>query len=152
MDSRFDEYEVHFFGVLPVTAANSLMLQIGQGGVIKIAAGYVWATQSVSASSTFNNGSGGSINSTVITMGLPANITNTAGMGASGVVRIVRPAAVGTFKNVQTSLVQMLNTLNMLSSTGAGMWVVDTNPIDSLRFLMNSGNIASGTFKLYGVA
>jgi hypothetical protein len=41
--------------------------------------------------------------------------------------------------------------LNLLSSTGAGMWAADTNPIDSLQFLMNSGNIATGSFVLYGI-
>jgi hypothetical protein len=150
-DATYDEYEVHFFDVLPVATSNTLYLQIGQSGVIKTTANYVWGTQTVTAAAVANHGSGGGGYTTVIGLGFSANLVNTAGMGASGVVRVIRPAASGTYKNVQTSLVQLLSAVNMISSTGAGMWVADTNPIDSLRFLMNSGNIAAGTFILYGI-
>lgn len=36
-------------------------------------------------------------------------------------------------------------------STGVGGFILDNNAVSGLRLLFSSGNIASGTFELYGV-
>jgi hypothetical protein len=44
------------------------------------------------------------------------------------------------------------NSVGYYSLNGAGWWVGDTNPINAIRFLFNSGNILQGSFSLYGVS
>ena len=75
----------------------------------------------------------------------------TAG-GLSGEIRIFGPSS--TVSNKQFSFVvngSIITTLTCMQQLTQGRFVLDTNAINGVRIYAGSGNIASGTFALYGV-
>lgn len=149
LDASYDEYEIHFYEVVPVSNLNTLGVQIGQAGVYKTTGSYTYNggwTSSAGSQNVF--GASGIIFGAI---SLPSNLMNVAGASASGILRIPRPSSGSFYKYMGFETFQALTAPGGLTQFGGCGWMADTNPIDSVRFVLNAGNIASGTFKLFGV-
>lgn len=77
---------------------------------------------------------------------------NDTGENLGGTVQFINPSASGTYKMIQANVDSIDNTGNLVISNASGTVRVNTNACDGIRFYFDSGNIASGTFKLYGVS
>jgi hypothetical protein len=71
------------------------------------------------------------------------------GEAVSGSVEILRPSAT-TYTKVAARLVGLDSTANFGTAIVGGLRASAAD-VDAIQFLMNTGNIASGTFRLYGV-
>ena len=145
IDSRFSDYYFSVTNYLPATNSTRLILRVStDGGSSYISAGYVstisYANMTASlveiptvsvtdgvnlAFGQDNSGNSISLKGYIynVTNGLPGNMTGDGIMLNSG--------------------------SNYLCTFGS---VFNQTNIDAIRFISSSGNITSGTFKLYGVA
>jgi hypothetical protein len=82
----------------------------------------------------------------------PALLTNGASLGVSGQFRIYNPSSASNYKAIvgqfwhagtATSVPQNISV--------SGQWGGGTGAVDGFQVLMSSGNIASGTIKIYGI-
>lgn len=146
--SSYDEYVVTFANVLPATDNVDLWVRTSSnaGSSFDSAAGnYQHVCSSVTAPTTAVTSGSSSDTKCVIAYG----VGNTAGYGVSGKLHLYQPSAATQVRfTVSVSAVTAANTLRMDNSSGHRHTNAD---VDALRFLFSSGNIASGTFHLYGV-
>lgn len=148
--SAFDEYEIHFINVIPASNAVSMGLQCSTDGGANYDAtngrypspGSFWYA---AAGQTFSNAS-----TTYFTIVI--NLSNDAAHGLSGVYRITNPLSttykkliVGTHVNYDSGLSAVIGWNRMGEYNQAVA-------VNAIRFLMSSGNIASGTIRIYGVS
>jgi len=72
--------------------------------------------------------------------------------GKSGIAYLYNPGDTGSHKQV-TGHASWMDDGGSVAyhSTFGGAWQGGTGAIDGVRFIMSSGNIASGSFKLYGI-
>lgn len=139
--STYPSYEIVFENIQPATATTQCQIQVHSGGSFQ--------TTSYLASAAFNSGSaGGQIAQTTY---VPCN----AGVGAttvpmSGFVRVQSPSSTTLPKiwNGQTSQPNSGGTSLYVTNFG-GYWS-SNSAIDGFQLLFSSGNITSGTIKIYG--
>jgi len=142
LTTRFDRYRIEIDQVFPVSNTVSLQMQIStNGGSSWLSAGYLQAAL-VSSTTTPTTGENNLSNWTLTQV-----ILNTSGNGANGFAEVTRIAGatslVSTVGGITTG-----STLRMEAQTG-----LISGTADSLRFLFNSGNMATGSrIRLYGMA
>ena len=73
-----------------------------------------------------------------------------ADQGASGVISIFEPASTSKVKHFTIRMAYNHQNDRIMDAFSAG-YCNTTTAIDAIRFKMSSGNIDSGTFKLYGI-
>lgn len=147
--SSFNTYELVFTAIIPATNGAAPQLQIQSGGTFK-STGYLNACVDIAAAvapctaNTVNIST--SINSTATdATNNPKNTTP----GMSGTVRFYNPAAAQiTIFNVQMGYLNAANAA-AFSILNNGFWNT-SGAITGFQFAFNTGNITSGTIKIYG--
>ncbi len=146
--SVFEEYLLTIKDLVPATDTASLLLRLSQASsFLAGASDYGWTR--------IGNENGG----TVVPAGDAADtsVTIASGLGTgtgeslSGEIRIYNPAGSSAYKRVSYSASWFGATATDLVTIGAGGIIVNATAVDGVRLLMSSGNIASGTFALYGL-
>ncbi len=148
--AAFDEYEIHFINIVPASNAVSFGMQCSTDGGANFDAtngrypspGSFWYS---GAGNTFSNAS-----TTYFTIAI--NLANTSSRGLSGVYRITSP--------LSTSLTTLVVGMHVNYDSGLSAVIGwnrmgeynQTTAVNSLRFLMSSGAIASGSIRIYGVS
>ena len=138
MTSAYKNYQLFFNNVVPVTNNTVLRMLYGSGSSFS-SSGYNAGCRYVAS----NSSSFAVISDPSQTyIPLTNTVSSTAGQGASGFINIY---------NIGSGLNPSINGLSTWS--GFTGWFADESHsnINSIRFLMSSGNISSGTFSLYGV-
>ncbi len=146
IDATYDTYVVKVNYLLPATNATTLWLRLRSGGVFRNSASdYGWATVSL-------GGNGSSNGDSEIEATLSGYLSNTSTKGLSGLFYLSDPSSTVAHKLVYGN--------GSFSATGAtigynlsmgGVLIGVTTAVDGIRFMMNSGNITSGKFDLYGI-
>jgi hypothetical protein len=143
--SAYSEYEIVFQNILPATNAVDCRLRVNSGGV---------QTASYLGSVFFGNQSG--ISSTpsapttsVLCSGGLAHIQN-SGTGLSGTCNVQNPSQTSAPKmwNCSTGYPSSVGSIENIM--GAVYWNGGNGAITGIEVSMSSGNIASGTVKIYG--
>jgi hypothetical protein len=149
-DSTYDEYIVMITKVTGSNLGRNFMLRTKQGGAYNTSTNYkthyVYATNTQTTQSTNNYTNIDSIEAA-------SNIHNTAGRELNIQFNISNPASTNNIKMVRWSGMYYHENSRMGHVNGAGG--LDggiTSAITGLRFYMDSGNIATGIFRLYGVS
>ena len=144
--STYDEYEIHVVALVPGTAAQTVSLRFSTDGGSTYDSGnnYGWATLESSSSGSGVGGTSGSTN----IIGLGRNLTTTASYSMGGVYKLFDPAGANYKKVVGTGSVS--------TGTGAEVQIANgvyrsTTAVNAFQIFMSSGNIASGTVRVYGV-
>lgn len=148
IDSAYDEYILKIYNVIPVTDSQFLhMLTSSNGGVSYDSGVSTYKNPYLSRDSASGTVSGVNNTATVRLSDLVGNGTNENGV--SGVIQIFRPA-VAQFVQFAISTVSVSGSgdLTMVSGVASRQAAAVVNAV---QFLFASGNIASGTFRLYGV-
>lgn len=163
LSSNFSVYEVHFDYVLPATDQAGLICQVStNNGSTYINSNYLSGnvnSSSSDAASTVTN------NATRLTLcafdgDVNKGISNAAAKGLNGRFRIYNPSL--STKNKQsdweTTYVNGGGFNYTYNCKGYGQYNGSTSAINAIRFKMSTansdvdkGNIASGSFKLYGI-
>lgn len=148
--SDYDEYMVEFVNIVPATDTANLHFRVSTDGgstFVSAAASYAY---SVNWFNRFGSSQNGSDSTTQIDL-TGDGIDNGSDSGMSGSIKIFDPLS---------STRQKRLTGQMVFRQGAGGFstaicnghVLGATAVDAFRVLMSSGNIASGTIRVYGVA
>jgi hypothetical protein len=137
--SEFTSFEIEWENITPATTAVGLELRVISGGSVQTA-GYF-------ANDTIGSGLNEAV-TTFIPLTRQGSLSNAN--GASGNIKVgnLNTNAIHFwFGNI--SYLATGNTAVQQGTTG-GAWV-STPPITGIQILVSSGNIASGTIKIYGI-
>lgn len=144
LTATYSSYELVFQNIIPATNNVTFELQVHSGGAFQTAT-YLCSTTG------FSNGSATVIPSsptTFVGLSPPASAPNTSA-GLSGYVRVQLPTQTTVPKLWHGLIAYAGATLTGYSSVN-GMWN-NTSAIDGFQVLFSSGNITSGTIKIYGI-
>ena len=151
IDSTYDEYEIHFDAVVPATNSVEFIGRVStnagstwesanyRSGGGRVVAGNAWAldgtrTDGLQLSSIAGNN--------------PVTNAATDG-GMSGVLKFWPNNANGK-KNITVDTAYF-SSVQVTRFWGVGQWNGANTVLNGFRFLMSSGNISTGNFRLYGV-
>lgn len=144
--ATYDSYMLDIVGLLAASASASLSLQVStDGGATFETTNYWYALNYLSSAAGAGNLTSAAAG--LINLG---GYVHTAGEGAMGEVRFRNPASVLP-KEFTINLAALHNDTNRYVFRGAGWWV-NTVAINAIRIKFDTGNITSGTVRLYGIA
>lgn len=147
IDSTYRAYVFELDNVLPATDGATLKVEVSvDGGSNWLTANYKAVTTVTAAGGS--PGGGQSTSSIEITSG---SIENTSGYGVGGFVRLHTPSNSSTKKMVTFQTSWYGTDANIRSCTGSGFYNGANTAINAVRFIMDSGNITSGTITMYGI-
>lgn len=139
-------YVIYYTDVIPSTNSTTLNFRYGTGGTP------TYQTSSYVYSISFNLNTGTSIttsNSTSASSFVLHGATTGTGEGVSGVLTMLNPSGTSIY-HPMTFAANDFNGGNNYFFNGGGCWK-STTAVTAGRFLFSSGNIASGTFKIYKI-
>jgi hypothetical protein len=141
--SAYNEYLIVLENIVPATTSNSCAFQLHSNGSFQ-STGYLanslrfqGATVAGAAATTFipcDSDSGSLVNS---------------GTGVSGEWTIYKPSQTSTPKSVIGQYNEGVSG-GAIAGMAGGVWNGGNTAVDGIQLLMNSGNITSGTMKIYG--
>jgi|GEM_PF-2546296 hypothetical protein len=152
ISSTYDEYEIHFDAVVPATNSVELFARVTTN------AGSTWEATTYRGTLSRSVGTAAmSIDTTSRTDGIPlSSVSNTlkntaTDGGISGVLRFWPNNAAGK-KNFLIDATYWNASDNGITRVfGGAQWNGANTVLNGVRFQMNSGNISTGNFRLYGV-
>lgn len=147
ISSTYDEYLLELNNLLPATNAVNLYMRVSVGGVFDAGANY---TTSVFVFVSGGSATAGSATNQWI-ISNASDVTNTAGRGVCGYLRLFNPQGALANKVMTGDLGWIEGTPYPKRSVGTWAYT-PASVIDGFRFVFSSGNIASGTVRAYGVA
>lgn len=152
LSSTYAVYVVEMVSVVPATGSYLLMRTSSNNGSSYDTTGYLYShLGTVSTNAGVNvDSSFGSIGHISVTNNQSTISTTASNSGQSGLVYIIDPAA-SNYTQILISETHFTNATTVAQSHGSGVRS-STSPVNAVRFYMDSGNIASGTFRLYGIA
>lgn len=152
IDSTYDEYIIICNNVVPASPAGFYFRTSTNGGSSfdSGASDYTYAAEAITADASVGNNPGGSNGAAQIHLG-----GNTAaGAGANDSINLVvhLKSPLGTrYTQIYWSGTFTDSSAGDLTFVNGGGMRKSAADVDAIRFLMSTGNIASGEFKLYGV-
>lgn len=153
--STYPIYEVHFYGVSPASNDVDLYLRTSTDN----GSNYDSSTTDYKYGSSTTRSSDGSVyldvsdadSKIVLNAASLAGLNNASGRISSGTIRIYNPLSTTDRTHMSWDMTAIIASGSDLSNTRGGGSRSATADVDALEFTMSSGNIASGTFKLYGI-
>lgn len=149
-NSVYRRYEFECENVLPAADGSQFRLVVSTNGGASYDTGasdYSYTrTEQILASSESGAGIAGA---PVVAMA--GNVGNAAGeRGVTGIIKVWSPGSAvrATFRWELHTFDAAAGGINLISGTGARLANQDT---DAIRFMFNTGNITSGTIRMYGV-
>lgn len=145
----YDEYVVEFVNIVPATNATTLAFRVSTdgGATYDSGANYRYAyrfTGSNAATGTAQSNVGTSI------LACGALSSTASAGGANGSFRLTNPLSATQEKMAWHSSGFKSSDGNYYSIVGMGAYA-STSPVNALRALLDSGNIASGAVRVYGL-
>jgi hypothetical protein len=155
IQTDFDIYQIEMIEVLPATDGTSLNMRVSTDGgssYISTSNVYSWGSYTLTGSSA--GAQGNVTNATFI--GISPNMDSATGSYAlSGSVKLYNPLGTTNYKSI-------VGQVTAVTSAGVGLGNIytlqlfgsykSTTAVDAIQFLAGSGNIASGTIRVYGLA
>jgi len=148
ISSDYDDYLIEMVNMLPATDNVTPQLRVGTGGgpTYDSGANYTWMIVNRPAGAVGGNGSSGQTSIALFDSG----VSNSE--PSSWSLRLFNPQSTTANKQFSgTGLVNYFSGPTPFVSLNGGVYVSHT-AVTALRFLYSSGNIASGTIRIYGVA
>lgn len=147
ISATYDEYEIHFVGIVPATTNVSFQMQMGTG------AGPTYDTGNNYNYGMLYSGIGDvptqSSGSSVGAIDLAHSVSTTTSYSTNGVIYLFNPGG-SAFKFINGKI-QSVAVGNLYQWGNSGVYK-STTAVTAFRFLMSSGNITSGIIRVYGVA
>lgn len=145
IDSTYKKYILEIIDYVPATDNTEIWLRVSQAASFLSGGNYGYGTGYTNYTTAGYVG-GDTVGTKMI---LANGINSASGYGISGRIEIYNPSGTSKRKNFQWDLTQY-NSQGVARYYGSGTYAANNTAIDGLRILSNSGNVASGTFKLYG--
>lgn len=154
LSSTYDNYFVYVTDLVPSTDDVSLYMRVGTGGGPTYASTNEYDWVAIAAHTAGTEVVGGASSAAQIqvtpTGSATTNLGSNTGEALSGFFMIRNPAQATKYHTVDWQIGYFSSGAVPASGHGAGVFK-STTAVTAVRFLMSSGNIASGTFTLYGV-
>lgn len=153
IDNTFAKYAFVLTDILPATANTSLNIRTSANTGSSFDSGasdYVSHIMEPASTSNAYNGQGQTAAQFQI-CGSGGDLTTTVSRGGyNGMIFLSNPSDTGSNTNIHTQggFVNNVDDVHISIAHGVRM---SAGKVDALQFLMTSGNIASGTFTLYGI-
>lgn len=147
--STYDEYVVTLTNVIPATDAAQIWLRVSEdgGGTFKAGATDYASTRVAQTDNNAPTGAGSTGDAKIV---MAAALSNSKPY--CGEVRFWAPAGTAVNKMFKFTSSYLTSAGTTIASVdGSGVFQLDTNAINGLRFMMGAGNITSGNFALYGL-
>src|SRR5216684_4621601 len=139
-------YEIVFQNIVPATAGISFLLQVHSGGAYQTTS---YVNEDIPVDTALDTGNISPF-TTAICIGHASRSQNT-GVGLNGRIRVYAPTGTTAPKMWLGETAHNQNSGSTLTIVPvAGMWNAN-GALDGFQFLMSSGNITSGTIKVYGI-
>lgn len=148
--ASYDVYQIQIVGVVPATATVSIRIQVSTDG----GATYI-TTSSYKWSRSFEPIVGGGTSGTSAnqtTVGFPlweTDHTNTATNGIVGSGTLYAPGSTSLYKNFIWDVIGSTSSITY-HIKWAGVYQ-STSAVNAFRVIASSGNLASGTVRVYGI-
>lgn len=144
--STYKEYIIECIDVVPDTGGVAFNLRVSENGTVwQAGTNYKYTnlgyTSNGAAANSSSSGASG------ISM-LGTNVT----AALNGQIRFYNPAGTALNKHFFSALTAQDNSSFLATTESGGIYIGSTNAIVGIRLFMGTGNILSGTFKLYGVS
>lgn len=150
ISSTYEEYELHIVNAVPATTSEAYLRTSTDGGSTFAASAGNYDCVNLTADGTTVATSTTGSTAFRLSGGVNSVLNTAARGGISGVVRFFNPAEATMDKRFTWQCGFMNNSSVHEFVSGSGVRDA-TADIDAIRFMFSSGNIASGTFRLYGV-
>jgi hypothetical protein len=152
--STYDAYMIVMNSVLPVTNAVNISINASSNNGSSFPYSWTNTGTGFSSNGTSAQGTGGGQNN--LTGGLVASavdqkLTNAAGQTFNCTLYLFKPSATQYFQCTWNAT-WISNESSALCWVGMSGTTNSSTAVNYIRFAMSSGNIASGTFRLYGLA
>jgi hypothetical protein len=147
--STYDEYIIRIIDVIPATDNTDLQVLASTNGGSSYDTSAIYDFQ-VQLAWSNTTSEGGSLNNTVGPVA--GNIGNDSTGGVAGSLTLSNPGSTTTYKKFYGVMEFFHATLNQFLNGPRGFVYKNTSAVNALRFKFSSGNIASGTIRIYGVA
>lgn len=145
--SAYDEYAVELINIVPASDAGIQMLVSSDGGSTWANANYKWSNRYSN-----QNGSTGETHSTGTTaFTVWDTVESTSSPGLSARIRIFNPLSTSYAKQFLNEGISRQDDGNIYCYSG-GMYYDSTSAVNAVRFQASTGNLTSGTIRVYGLA
>lgn len=150
VQSDYDEYLFEFINVIPATDNALFHMRMGTGGGPTYDTGnnYNWTGWRYFLS---GSGTSGTNAAAFINLHFAIDTTASANWSFNGSLRVFNPGG-ALYKQVKGSFSAYDNAANNLLGTELTGAYVSTTAVTAFQFFMSTGNIASGTIRVYGIA
>jgi hypothetical protein len=146
--STYDDYIVRLINVNPATTSTTLEMQVSTNS------GSTWVADGNYYGAVLGYDNGGAaqsyhpaaINFYQLT---PTTDTSTGFDGISGDIDVTNPGSASLRKSI-TFNITMPASASFIRFAGSAVWT-GTTAVNAVRFLFSSGNVASGTIRMYGL-
>jgi hypothetical protein len=149
IDATFDEYIIDVVGVIPGSSGGQLLLRFSEDNGSTFKSGATdYTNNQMSLNVTTPTGGGGGNTAFLIT----SSVSNViADGGVFGTCRIFAPASATSKKYIDSVMQHLHLSSGLIKWWNGGRYALSNNAINGFRLLFDTGNIAAGTFTLYGV-
>jgi len=144
--STYDDYEIRFVGILPAGSSNNLLFNFAVSGTANTSSNYFWAYSLYGFDNAAHSNAGAS-DSKIILMG---NIQVDISQGFDAKMQVANPLSTSNLKAIHGSCLARGAGNDGPGFTG-GMINVTGTAFDGFKVAMSSGNITSGTIRVYGL-
>jgi hypothetical protein len=147
-NSTYDEYAILCTSVVAPSNGVSFLCRLKIGGTYQTDSYRYHLHNSDSGGTTYIAQASAGTDSSIM---LAVNIGNTTGMSGDFTISISNPTSTSLTSLVRSSGAFMHSSGAIRLATGAGCRTASQAALTGVRFLFDSGNIISGTFRLYGI-
>ena len=151
ISSTYDQYQIEIVNIVPATNSVGFFMRMGTGGgpTIDTGANYGWVTFTYRAAAISQTGADSG--ATAIQMMLNTTVSNSANWGIIGSLKLYSPQDTTLYKRVTGNIDIYEASPFVIGNLTNGVYRSST-AITAVRFYVSSGNIASGTIRIYGIA
>ncbi len=149
--STYDLYQIEFLNLVPATANVDLYIRVSTNGGSSYDTSNNYATSVLTWVSNISGNAGNALGSLTGHWMLRGNAdaTNSASYGFVGTAKLFNPGG-SAFKAWRGSFAY--NTGSVYAGLETASVYTSASAVNAFRVLMSSGNIASGTIRVYGLA
>lgn len=150
IDATYDEYELRFWNVRAGTTGQNLLMTVSQnaGSTWITTASYAWQSTFFAATAQTGSNSTADTKMNLYTQsGFPISTTNNSQMGT---VKFAAPSASGLYKQFMIDVAGTTEGTSPMRHVGQAAFL-NTGAFNGIRLQVGAGNLASGTFNLYGI-
>ncbi len=146
--STYDVYEIQFVNVIPANTANAVLVLLSTNG------GSTWDTTAIydnMQNYAFGTTVGALANVNQANWSLATVISNSANYGLNGTLWLSAPLSTAVYTGLRGEFHYLDSTVGNIINRSSS-WYKSTTAVNAFQVKFNSGNIASGIIRVYGLS